>query len=172
MTSRDQLQEILCNRLFWHIAERDDARVADHFFHHREMDVVYAMDEVALFDSFFNYLQEIKVFPHLEQLDPQKQQRKKVPFFQIVLVFLMKVVGSIKTIDEIRDLLLTDELFMSMCGFNAHQVKNGSCDQGTKLRKTPSHEIRGSLCVDTVPTILSPLRPYGLKISLTTVFSN
>jgi len=80
MTSRDQLQEILCNRLFWYIAECDDARVADHLFHRREMDVVYAMDEAALFDSFFNSLQEIKVFPHLEQLDPQKQQRKNVPF--------------------------------------------------------------------------------------------
>jgi len=68
------------------------------------------------------YLQEIKVFPHLEQLDPQKQQRKNVPFFQIVLIFLMKVVGFIKIIDEIRDLLLTDELFMSICGFNAHQL--------------------------------------------------
>ena len=102
------MQETLCNRLFWHIAERDDARVADHLFHRREMDMVYAMDEATLFDSFF----------------------------QIVLVFLMKVVGSIKIIDEIsRDLLLTDELLMSMCGFNAHQVKNGSCDQGTKLRK-------------------------------------
>ena len=172
MTSRDQLQETLCNRLFWHTAERDDAKVADHLFHRRAMDVVYAMDEATLFDSFFNYLQEIEVFALLQHLDPQKQRRKNIPFIQLVLVFLMKVVGSIKTIDEISDLLLTDELLMSMCGFNAHQVKNGSCDRGTKLRKTPLPEIRGSLSVDTVPTILSPLRPYGLKISLTAVFSN
>jgi len=55
MTSRDQLQETLCNRLFWHTAERNDAIVADHLFHHREMDVVYAMDEATLFDSFFNF---------------------------------------------------------------------------------------------------------------------
>jgi len=27
MTSRDQLQETLCNRLFWHTAERDDAKL-------------------------------------------------------------------------------------------------------------------------------------------------
>ncbi|EFK07214.1 conserved hypothetical protein, partial [delta proteobacterium NaphS2] len=80
------------------------------------------MDEATLFDSFFNYLREIDVFPLLEQLDPQKQKRKNVPFIQLLLVFLMKVVGSIKTIDEINDLLLTDELLMSMCGFNAHQV--------------------------------------------------
>jgi len=163
MTARDQLQETLCNRLFWHTAERDDARIADHLFHRREMDVVYAMDEATLFDSFFNYLQEIKVFPHLEHLNPQKQQRKNVPFFQIVLVFLMKVIGSIKTMDEISDLLLTDELLMTMCGFNAHQVKNGSCGRGTKLRKTPMPEIRGSLCVDTVANHIVTITPRRIE---------
>ena len=30
------------------------------------------MDEATLFDSFFNYLQQIDVFPFLEHLDPQK----------------------------------------------------------------------------------------------------
>ena len=79
MTTREQLQETLCNRLFWHTAERDDANVADHLFHRHEMDVVYAMDEATLFDSFFNYLQEIEVFPLLEHLDPQKQRRKNIP---------------------------------------------------------------------------------------------
>jgi hypothetical protein len=163
MTPQDQLQETLCNRLFWHTAERDDAIVADHLFHCREMDVVYAMDEATLFDSFFNYLQEIDVFPLLEHLDPQKQRRQNMPFIQLVLVFLMKVVGSIKTIDEISDLLLTDELLMSMCGFNAHQVKNGSCDRGTKLRKTPIPEIRGSLCVDTVANHIVTITPRRIE---------
>lgn len=163
MTSRDQLQETLCNRLFWHTAERDDAKVADHLFHRREMDVVYAMDEATLFDSFFNYLREIDVFPLLEHLDPQNQQRKNVPFLQLLLVFLMKVVGSIKTIDEIGDLLLTDELLMSMCGFNAHQVRHGSCDRGTKLRKTPPPQIRGSLCVDTVANHIVTITPRRIE---------
>jgi hypothetical protein len=163
MTRQEQLQETLCNRLFWHTAERDDAKVADHLFHRREMDVVYAMDEATLFDSFFNYLREIDVFPLLEQLDPKNQKRKNVPFIQLLLVFLMKVVGSIKTIDEINDLLLTDELLMSMCGFNAHQVRNGSCDRGTKLRKTPPPQIRGSLCVDTVANHIVNITPRRIE---------
>lgn len=163
MKSRHQLQETLCNRLFWHTAERDDAKVADHLFHHHEMNVVYAMDEATLFDSFFNYLQDIEVFPHFEHLDPQKQRRKNVPFSQIVLVFLMKVVGAIKTMDAISDLLLTDELLMSMCGFNAYQVKTGSCDRGTKLRKTPMPEIRGSLCVDTVANHIVTITPRRIE---------
>ena len=163
MTTRDQLQETLCDRLFWHTAQRDDAKVADHLFHRREMDVVYAMDEATLFDSFFNYLQEIEVFPHLQHIDPQKQRRKNVPFFQIMLVFLMKVIGSIKAMDEISDLLLTDELLMSMCGFNAYQVKNGSCQRGVKLSKNPMPQIRGSLCVDTVANHIVTITPGRIE---------
>ena len=163
MTTREQLQETLCDRLFWHTAERDDAKVADHLFHCHEMDVVYAMDEATLFDSFFNYLQEIEVFPFLAHLDPQKQQRKNVLFIQLVLVLLMKVVGSIKTMEETSDLLLTDELLMSMCGFNAYQVKNGSCKRGVKLRTTPIPEIRGSLCVDTVANHIVTITPRRIE---------
>lgn len=163
MTTRNQLQETLCDRLFWHTAERDDAKIADHLFHRREMDVVYAMDEATLFDSFFNYLQEIEVFPHLQRIDPQKQRRKNVPFYQITLIFLMKVIGSIKTIDEINDLLLTDELLMSMCGFNAYQVKNGSCQRGVKLSNKPMPEIRGSLCVDTVANHIVTITPGRIE---------
>ena len=48
MTTREQLQQTLCDRLFWHTAERDDAIVAKHLFDHHEMDVVYAMDEATL----------------------------------------------------------------------------------------------------------------------------
>ncbi|WP_027354106.1 hypothetical protein [Desulfosarcina sp. BuS5] len=128
MASREQLQNILYEQLFWHTAERDDGKIAGHLFHRHEMDVVYAMDEATLFDSFFNYLQGIQVFPFLEHLDPKNQRRKNIPFAQILLVYLMKVVGSIKKMDQMTDLLLTDELLMSMCGFNAYQVKNGSCD--------------------------------------------
>ena len=163
MTTREQLQETLCDRLFWHTAERDDAKVADHLYHRREMDVVYAMDEATLFDSFFNYLQEIEVFPFLAHLDPQKQQRKNVLFIQLVLILLMKVVGSIKTMEETNNLLLTDELLMSMCGFNAYQVKNGSCERGVKLRKTTIPEIRGSLCVDTAANHIVTITPRRIE---------
>jgi len=163
MTTREQLQETLCDRLFWHTAERDDAKVAEYLYHRREMDVVYAMDEATLFDSFFAYLQEIEVFPFLDHLDPHKQQRKNVSFIQLVLVLLMKVVGSIKTMDEISDLLLTDELLMSICGFNAYQVKNGSCERGVKLRTTPLPEIRGSLCVDTVANHVVTITPRRIE---------
>ena len=129
MTSREQLQNTLCERLFRHTAERDDGRVADYLFHRHEMDVVYAMDEATLFDSFFNYLQDIEVFPLLERLDPKNQRRKNVPFSQILLVFLMKVVGSIKKMDQMTDLLLTDELLMAEGDPDCFRKAEEYCDQ-------------------------------------------
>ena len=75
----------------------------------------------------------------------------------------MKVVGSIKTMEEVSDLLLTDELMMSICGFNAYQVKNGNCKRGMKLRRTPIPEIRGSLCVDTVANHIVTITPRRIE---------
>ncbi|WDN87671.1 hypothetical protein BuS5_00639 [Desulfosarcina sp. BuS5] len=75
----------------------------------------------------------------------------------------MKVVGSIKKMDQITDLLLTDELLMSMCGFNAYQVKNGSCKRGEKLRKTYVPAFRGALCVDTVAKHIVRISPRKIE---------
>jgi len=95
MLTREQMQNTLIERLFWHTAERNDAKVADHLFCRKEMDTVYTLDEATLFDFFFHYLREIEVFPLLEELDPETQQRENIPFLQFVLIYLMKVIGSI-----------------------------------------------------------------------------
>jgi hypothetical protein len=79
MDNRDRFQDTLCGRLFWHTAERNDAKVADHLFHHRAMNVFYSMDEATLFDSFFKYMQEVEVFPFLDDLDPVTLPCTKLP---------------------------------------------------------------------------------------------
>ena len=75
MSDRDKLQQTIFERLFWHTAQRDDAKVADHLYHRKEMDSVYTLDEATLFDFFFHYLREIEVFPLLENLHPQNGPR-------------------------------------------------------------------------------------------------
>ena len=150
MVTREQMQNTLIERLFWHTSERDESKVAQHLFCHKEMDTVYTLDEATLFDFFFHYLREIEVFPLLEELDPETQKRQNIPFLQFILVYLMKVIGSIPKMEPVWELLLTDELLMGLCGFNAYQVKNGSCERGTKLRKRPMPEVRGAVCVDTL----------------------
>jgi len=163
MLTREQMQNNLMQRLFWHTAERDDSKVAQHLFCRKEMDTVYTLDEATLFDFFFQYLREIEVFPLLEELDPQAQKRENIAFLQFVLVYLMKVIGSIPKMEPVWELLLTDELLMGLCGFNAYQVKKGSCERGTKLRKTPMPEVRGALCVDTLANQIVKITPRRLE---------
>jgi hypothetical protein len=163
MLTREQMQNNLLQRLFWHTSEREESKVAQHLFCQKEMDTVYTLDEATLFDFFFHYLREIEVFPLLEELDPETQKRENLPFLQFVLVYLMKVIGSIPKMEPVWELLLTDELLMGLCGFNAYQVKNGSCDRGTKLRKSPVPEIRGALCVDTLANQIVKITPRRLE---------
>lgn len=163
MCTREQMQNTLIERLFWHTAERDDSRVAHHLFCRKEMDTVYTLDEATLFDFFFQYLREIEVFPLLEDLDPQTREREHIPFLQFILIYLMRVIGSIPKMEPVWELLLTDELLMGLCGFNAYQVKGGSCERGTKLRKRPMPEVRGAMCVDTLANQIVKITPRRLE---------
>jgi hypothetical protein len=65
--------------------------------------------------------------------------------------------------EPVWELLLTDELLMSLCGFNAYQVKNGSCERGTKLRKIPMPEVRGAICVDTLANQITEITPRRME---------
>lgn len=163
MVTREQMQNNLIERLFWHTSERDESKVAQHLFCRKEMDTVYTLDEATLFDFFFHYLREIEVFPFLEELDPETQKRENIPFLQFIVVYLMKVIGSIPKMEPVWELLLTDELLMGLCGFNAYQVKNGSCDRGTKLRKKPMPEVRGAFCVDTLANQIVKITPRRME---------
>jgi hypothetical protein len=65
--------------------------------------------------------------------------------------------------EPVWELLLTDELLMNLCGFNAYQVKNGSCERGTRLRKTPMPEVRGAICVDTLANQITEITPRRME---------
>jgi hypothetical protein len=163
MANRQQMQQTILKRLFWHSATRDEAQVAEHLYRFKEMDTVYTLDEATLFDFFFQYLREIEVFPLIEQLDPECQVRENIPFLQFVLVYLMKVIGSIPKMEPVWELLLTDELLMTLCGFNAYQVNNGSCERGTSRRRIPMPEVRGAICVDTLAQHIVEITPKRLE---------
>jgi hypothetical protein len=68
MTTRQQVQRTVLERLFWHAAEQDDTKVANHLFSRRRMDLDFTLDEGTLFDFFFQDLREIQVFPLLENV--------------------------------------------------------------------------------------------------------
>jgi hypothetical protein len=50
------------------VARRNDSRVARRLYRQQEVDGVYRLDEGAVLDDFFHFLQSIGVMPLLEQV--------------------------------------------------------------------------------------------------------
>ena len=69
---------------------------------------------------------------YLNDLDPQDRKGPIYPFIQFVLVTIMRCVGGVQSMLATHDLLLTDTAIMEVIGFNAAQVKQGSCDRGLR----------------------------------------
>ena len=57
----EAVQQHLAERLCWQAAYRDDSRVARRLYHKHVVDGVYQLDEGALLDDFFYFLQELGV---------------------------------------------------------------------------------------------------------------
>jgi len=130
----------------WQTATRDDARVAEELHAVRAMDRVYPLNTASFFDELFHYIREIGAWPLVEGLDPRDRVGPLYPFVQFVLVTIMRCVGGVQSMLATQDVLLTDDALMTLVGFNAAQVRQGSNDRGTSRRTRPV-EIRGALVV-------------------------
>ncbi|MEK6536909.1 MAG: transposase, partial [Actinomycetota bacterium] len=103
----------------------------------------------AFFDVLFHYIREIGAWPLLEQLDPDDRQGALYPFIRFVLFTIMRCVGGVQSQLATREVLLTDEALMTLLGFNALQVQQGSTERGVSRRTNPV-EIRGPFSYETV----------------------
>lgn len=61
----DENTQNLAEQLCWEVARRDDSRVARRLYRKQLVDGVYRLDEGALLDDFFHFLE---LFPGLQQL--------------------------------------------------------------------------------------------------------
>jgi len=75
--------ENIVNRLTWHTAVRDQAGIADELANEEEVQEIFGLDDVTLFDEFFCFLRELNIMKALEQLAPRNHRVRKspVPFF-------------------------------------------------------------------------------------------
>lgn len=82
----DEITQNLAERLCWEVAQRDDSRVARRLYRKQRVDGVYRLDEGALLDDFFHFLQAIGVMTWLEEAHGAAIQREMVPCVQDVLL--------------------------------------------------------------------------------------
>jgi len=146
--THDEITQNLAERLCWQVARRDDARVARRLYRKQLVDGVYRLDEGALLDDFFHFLQAIGVLTLLEEAHGAAIHREMVPFVQYVLLYGVKTLLGIERINALPSLLCSDEALMPLVGFNAHQVRQGICQRGATTRQ--GARLPGPICPDTL----------------------
>jgi Transposase DDE domain len=144
----DEITQNLAERLCWEVARRDDTRVARRLYRKHLVDGVYRLDEGAVLDDFFHFLQAIGVMNLLEETHGAAIQREMVPFVQYVLLYGIKTLFGIESINALPHLLFSDEALMQLVGFNAQQVRQGICQRGATMRQ--GERLPGPICPDTL----------------------
>jgi hypothetical protein len=117
--THDEITQHLAERPCWQVARRDDTRIARRLYRKQLVDGVYRLDEGALLDDFFHFLQAIEVMPLLEQVDGTAIQREMLPVIQYLLLYGLKTLFGIESMNALPPFLFSDEALMQLVGFNA-----------------------------------------------------
>jgi hypothetical protein len=117
--TREAITQNLAERLCWQAAHRDDARVARRLYRKQVVDGVYQLDEGAVLDDFFHFLRKLGVFDLMEGIQAKTLQREMVPVVQYLLLYGLKTMFGIESMNALPALLFSDEALMQLVGFNA-----------------------------------------------------
>jgi Transposase DDE domain len=133
--THDEITQNLAERLCWEVARRDDLRIARRLYRKQEVDGVYRLDEGAVLDDFFHFLQSLGIMSLLEAVHGAAIQREMVPYVQYVLLYGLKTLLGIESMHALPALLFSDEALMQLVGFNAQQVREGVYKGGAAKRR-------------------------------------
>jgi hypothetical protein len=87
-----------------------------------------------LLDDFFSFLQELGVANWLGDVPGTAVQREMVPFVQYLLLYSLKTLFEIESLNALPALLFSDEALMRLVNFDAQQVRHGGCQRGAAHR--------------------------------------
>jgi hypothetical protein len=146
--TNDEITQNLAERLCWEVARRDETRIARRLYRKQVVDGVYRLDEGAVLDDFFHFLEQVGVMALLAEAHGAGIQRQMLPFSQYVLLYSLKTLFGIESINALPALLFSDEALMQLVGFNARQVRHGVCQRGAAKRQGERHP--GPICPDTL----------------------
>jgi len=161
---KDEVFQNLIEHVVWMTAERDDTLVLNHLFQTKSMDSVYGLDEAVLFDYLFNFMDEQEITAFLTRLAPieGEVQREMLTGFQIVILYLMKCVKGIRSMNACEDILFTDEFAMRLAGFNAMQTRRGICQRGKNKGTRGFADLRGLINNDTLANNIVKFSPESV----------
>jgi hypothetical protein len=133
--TKDELAQNVAERLCWEVARRDDIRVARRLYRKQEVDGVYRLDEGAVLDDCFHFLDQIGVMALLAEVHGTAIQREMIPYVPYVVLYGLKTLFGIERMHALPALLCSDEALMQLVGFNAQHVRQGVCQRGAATRQ-------------------------------------
>jgi Transposase DDE domain len=157
----DEITQNLAERLCWQVARRDDSRVARRLYRKQVVDGVYRLDEGALLDDCFYFLHELEVIAWLDTVQGTAVQREMVPFVQYLLLYSLKTLFGMASMNALPALLFSEEALMQLVGFNARQVRDGVCQRGASTRQ--GERTPGPICPDTLARNIVKLKLRQLE---------
>jgi hypothetical protein len=144
--TQDEITQNVDERWCWELARRDDSRVARRLYRKQDVHGVYGLDEGAVLDDFFHFLQALGLLALLKEVHGTAIQREMVPYVPYVLLDGLKPLFAIKSMNALPPLLCSDEALMQLVGFNAQQVRQGVCPRGATKRQ--GERSPGPICPD------------------------
>ena len=131
----EECKQTLHERLDWEMAERDDAAVAGAIERGEEVDGIYSLEEAGLLDGFFHWLEEVGVLGQFQQLQTKGVQRVLYMTIQLVLLYFLKTLFGIESMNSLPALLFSCGAAMTLVGFNARLIREGATRRGDDQRK-------------------------------------
>ena len=131
----EEVKKNLIHQLSWRVAERDDRRVAQAIHEGEELDGVYGLNEAGLLDEFWHFLEQVGILPLVEQIKTPTIQRVMVPLVVMALLYFLKTLYGIESMNALPALLFSNVAAMTLLGFNAHQIANGYSQRGDHRRQ-------------------------------------
>jgi hypothetical protein len=148
--THDEITQNLAERWCGQVARRDDTRIARRWYRKPVVDGMYRLDAGALLDDFFHCLQAVGVMALLEEVHGTAIQREMLPFVPYLLLYGLKTLFGIESMNALPGLLCSDEALMPLVGCKAPQVRQGVCQRGRTTR--PGERMPGPMCPDTLAT--------------------
>jgi hypothetical protein len=128
-------ETVLRERLRWQCAQRDDQQVAQALYAGEEVDALHELSEAGLLDGFFAFLEEVGVLGLFGAVTLPGVRRVLVPVVQFVVLYLLKVLYGVPSMNALPALLFSNEAAMLLVGFNATQCAEGLTQRGEAQRQ-------------------------------------
>ncbi len=133
--TRGDTRRVAVSRLDWRSARRDDQAVAQAIHAGAGIDAIYNLDEAGLLDAFYHFLEQIGFLGLSAGLTLPGVKRVLLPVLQFVLLYLLKTLYGIASLNALPPLLFSNVALMRLVGFNAHQVGQGLTRRGDTRRR-------------------------------------